>query len=177
MPLMPIPVLRPSVPSVVVLVPVGNTLQAGLLGVGGTNQSLLSALQSMSVVSSELGVGTLQGWISRGLWPLNTACHMDCQRTAPFPESFPGCHSSRAVPNVPVPMGLLRLVGLRTILTFYLDVSQGIRRAGREVMSEAEWLDVQGVEGTEGGQRGRRKMKEGDKRYILAIVSNSWMKT
>lgn len=31
-------------------------------------------LQSMSVVSSELRIGTLERWISHGLWLLDTVC-------------------------------------------------------------------------------------------------------
>ena len=33
----------------------------------------------MSVVSAELGIGTLEGWISRGLWLLDTRWHTEDQ--------------------------------------------------------------------------------------------------
>ena len=39
---------------------------------GNTYQRLRGSVESMSVVSAELWIGTLEGWISGGLWLLDT---------------------------------------------------------------------------------------------------------
>lgn len=60
----------PSTPSVMI---VSIRMRRKLMIGRRTNQSLHCAVESMSVVSSELGVGTLEGWVSGGLWLLDTA--------------------------------------------------------------------------------------------------------
>jgi len=59
-------------------------------------QGLHCSVESVSVVSAELGIGTLEGWVSRGLWLLDT-----------------------------VTMGFFALVSLRAILRFrHLEESE-----------------------------------------------------
>lgn len=60
---MPSPACPPSTPSVCLLALV--PIRAGIPE--GTNQSLHCSVQSMSVVSSELRVGAVEGWISGSL--------------------------------------------------------------------------------------------------------------
>jgi hypothetical protein len=62
------PACPPSTPSIILLALVA--IFGGSARV--TNQSLHRSVQRMSVVSSEFGVGAFQGWISHGLWLLDT---------------------------------------------------------------------------------------------------------
>ena len=48
-------------------------------------QGLHGSVQSVSVVSSELWIGTLERWISHGLWLLDTVCG---PRVSAFPSPF-----------------------------------------------------------------------------------------
>jgi hypothetical protein len=76
---MPIPACPPSTPS-------GDSRCISTIpairgdGLPETYQGLRCSVQSMSVVSSELWVGTLERWISRGLWLLDAIMCAERQR-------------------------------------------------------------------------------------------------
>jgi len=55
----------------------------------------------MSVVSAELWVGTIEGWVSRGLWLLDTRLHAGNQHEAQIFRILGGCRI------VPVAVGFL----------------------------------------------------------------------
>lgn len=80
----------------------------------------------MSVVSSELGVGSLERWVSVGLWLLDTAVITHSSAINPSILSvrarcrwkrFDVCEGVwRGGGIIPVTVGLLRLVVLRRVL-------------------------------------------------------------
>lgn len=72
-----------------------------------TYQRLRCAVQSMSVVSAELWVGTLQGRVSRGLWLLDTGIALQ----SVFEDRI-----DRRWRLVPVTVSLLALIMLGTVL-------------------------------------------------------------
>lgn len=88
----------------------------GTQGRGGSSyKSLHGAVESMSVVSAELRVGTLEGRVSRSLRLLNTAvgrCHVN-RLSFLSTRPFLPC---RIEFDVPVPVSLLVLVVLRRVL-------------------------------------------------------------
>jgi hypothetical protein len=58
------------------------------------------------VVSAELGIGTLEGWVSRGLWLLDTRWHTENQQTSvESVGSRPFWRILRIGDHVPVTMG------------------------------------------------------------------------
>jgi hypothetical protein len=93
--------------------------------VGGTHQGAHGAVQSMPVVTAELGVGALEGRVTVSLRLLDTTIHhvsvpsssVICQgvRVQQVQSVSNRVRSRRGV-CVPVPVVLLRLVVLRRVL-------------------------------------------------------------
>lgn len=77
-------------------IPLSNYLYGISLSLLDLLESLHGSVQSMSVVSSELGIGALEGRISVGLWLLDTVVsHTSVSPCFPFPGR--GCWSAGSV--------------------------------------------------------------------------------
>jgi hypothetical protein len=98
-----------------VSMPYHPVLMSPAMGSESTYQSLHSAVQRMSMVSPELGVGAFERWVTVGLRLFDAREEMGSAVVlANGIRAF--CRSGKGCRHSPVPVGFLRLIVLRGVL-------------------------------------------------------------